>query len=118
MDSLGDGELAAGANGRSDGISAHPDLRALSRRMRIEMDETLRAEQHAARISAQRRSTLRDRLLLAEDRAEALHIDVRDGAEIWGTVIAVGADHVVVADGERQCWIAIQHVAALRTEGC
>ena len=96
-------------------LDSHPDLRALGRRLRVEMDETLRAEQHAARISAQRRSTIRDRLLLAEDRDERLNIEVLGGSDIHGRVLAVGADHVVVGRDGKQCWIALQHVVAIRT---
>ncbi len=95
-------------------MTAHPDLTALGRRLRLEMDETLRAEQYAARVSAQRRSTLRDRFLLAEDRSEALNVEVVDGSDIHGNVVAVGADHVVVAHRGRHCWVALQHVVAIR----
>jgi hypothetical protein len=28
--------------------------------------------------------------------------------------VAVGVDHVVVADGHRRCWVALQHVVAVR----
>jgi hypothetical protein len=97
-----------------DELRSHPDLEQLGRQLRLELDETLRAEQHAARISAQRRSTLRDRLLLAEDRAETLNVEVTDGSDIHGVVIAVGADHVVLADRHRRCWVALQHVIAVR----
>jgi hypothetical protein len=99
----------------SDGLTGHPDLSALGRRLRIEMDETLRAEQYAARVAAQRRSTLRDRFLLAEDRGERLHIAVVDGTDIAGEVVAVGADHIVIADAGRRCWIAMNHVVAIRS---
>jgi hypothetical protein len=78
------------------------------------MDETLRAEQYAARVSARRRSTIRDRLLMAEDRAERLNIEVVDGSDICGTIVAVGLDHVVVADGRGHCWVALAHVIAVR----
>jgi len=98
-----------------DGLNEHPDLSALGRRLRIEMDEMLRAEQHAARVAAQRRSTLRDRFLLAEDRVERLHVAVVDGTDIAGEVIAVGADHVVISDGGRRCWVAMNHVVAVRS---
>ena len=67
-----------------------------------------------ARVSARRRSTLRDRFLLAEDRMEVVHVEVVDGSDVAGTVVAVGADHVVVADGGRTCWVALQHVVAVR----
>lgn len=93
---------------------AHPDLRVLGRMLRLEMDETLRAEQHAARIAARRRSTMRDRLLMAEDCAELLHIDLAGGIELRGTVSAVGADHVVVLQEGRHRWVALHHVVAMR----
>jgi hypothetical protein len=99
---------------RPEELSAHPDLLALGRRLRLEMDETLRAEQYAARVSAQRRSTLRDRFLMAEDRGAELNVEVVDGSDICGTVVAVGVDHVVVADRGQQCWVALHHVIAVR----
>ena len=127
MDSLGDRPLddltsdhtTDGTTDRTaeyadDALSTHPDLRALSRRLRVEMDETLRAEQYAARVSARRRSTIRDRFLMAEDRAERLNIEVIDGSDICGTIAAVGVDHVVVTDRGTQCWVALQHVIAVR----
>ena len=98
-----------------DGLGGHPDLRALGRRLRVEMDETLRAEQHAARVAARRRSTLRDRFLLAEDRAERLHVAVVDGSDIAGQVVAVGADHIVLVHAGRRCWVAIHQVVAIRS---
>ena len=101
----------------SDRLAGHPDLRALSRRLRMEMDETLRAEQHAARVSARRRSTIRDRLLRAEDRGESLDIELVGGSAIHGAVIAVGADHVVIGRDGVDCWVALQHVVAMRAAG-
>jgi len=114
------GDRAESPAGRNTGdhsedtLGTHPDLRALGRRLRLEMDETLRAEQYAARVSAQRRTTIRDRFLMAEDRAERLNIEVVDGTDISGTVVAVGVDHVVVADGHQHCWVALAHVVAVR----
>lgn len=96
-------------------LDRHPDLAALGRRLRSEMDDTLRAEQHAARVSAQRRSTIRDRFLLAADRGESLRVDVVDGLAFTGLVLAVGADHVVMTHEDRQVWIAMQHVVATRS---
>jgi len=122
MDTLGDGPLeertegSGGHNGDHDRdtLDTHPDLRALGRRLRLEMDETLRAEQYAARVSARRRSTIRDRFLMAEDRAERLNIEVVDGSDICGTIVAVGVDHVVVEDPLGHCWVSLAHVVAVR----
>lgn len=109
MDSAGEGPSRD-----ADRLADHPDLGALGRRLRHEMDDILRAEQYAARIAAQRRSTIRDRLLLAEDRAERVHIEVVGGSDIHGVVSAVGADHVVLDDSRRQALVALQHVVAVR----
>ena len=114
MDALEEWSSGGDAD-RRDGLTAHPDLNALGRRLRMEMDETLRAEQHAARVAAQRRSTLRDRFLLAEDRAERLHVAVTDGSDIAGEVVAVGADHIVLVHAGRRCWLAMHHVVAIRS---
>lgn len=120
MDSFGNrpfedrAESRTGEAAEETELGAHPDLRALGRRLRLEMDETLRAEQYAARVSARRRSTIRDRFLMAEDRAERLNIEVVGGSDIGGTIVAVGVDHVVVADEHRRCWVALQHVVAVR----
>ncbi|NND03606.1 MAG: hypothetical protein HKN91_12545 [Acidimicrobiia bacterium] len=96
-------------------IAGHPDLAALGRRLRIELDETLRAEQYAARVSAQRRSTIRDRALLAADRAECLELEVANGSTFSGLVVGVGADHVILAVGGRSRWVALHHIAAMWT---
>lgn len=95
-------------------LLAHPDLAALGERLQIELDETLRAEQHAARVSAQRRSTIRDRLLMAEDRAEHLLLDLTGDRSAAGSVLAVGADHVIVRSSGGPSWIAIHHIVGLR----
>ncbi len=97
-----------------DRLTSHPDLRALGRRLQLEMDETLRAEQYAARVSAQRRSTLRDRLLIAEDRGESLIVEAVNGTTISGTIVAMGADHAVVQSVRRRAWIALHHIVTIR----
>ncbi len=114
MASPGNDHERSDDSGREEFLSTHPDLLALGRRLRMEMDETLRAEQHAARVSARRRSTIRDRLLLAEDRGERLEIEVLGGVQMGGLVLAVGADHVVLARDGRHSWIALGHVVAVR----
>jgi len=93
---------------------SHPDLRELGRRLRLELDETLRAEQYAARVAARRRSTLRDRLLLAEDRGERAYLALADGRDVTGHISAVGADHVVITQAGQGTWVALNHIAALR----
>ena len=91
----------------------HPDLQRLGRSMRDEFDETLDAEQHAARAAARRRMTLRDRLLESEDRDEHVVISTSDGHVYHGIVEAVGMDHVMILDGEVDRYLAIAHMVAM-----
>lgn len=81
--------------------------------MRDEFDETLDAEQHAARAAARRRMTLRDRLLESEDRDEHVVISTSDGHVYHGIVEAVGMDHVMILDGEVDRYLAIAHIVAM-----
>ncbi len=91
----------------------HPDLERLGRSLRYRLDETLDAEQSAARAAALRRRTLRDRLIEAEDRSEDVVFSTVDGHVTRGTVMAVGVDHVVVGDGVAERYIALAHVISL-----
>jgi hypothetical protein len=91
----------------------HPDLQRLGRSMRSQLDETLDAEQTAARAAARRRMTMRDRLLEAEDRSEEVLVAASDGHVYRGVVEAVGLDHIVVRDDEVDRYVAIAHIVAL-----
>lgn len=91
----------------------HPDLEQLGRSLRHRLDDTLEAEQFAARASARRRRTLRDRLIEAEDRVEQIVLFCVDGHAYRGTVDAVGVDHVVILDGDAERYVATAHVTAL-----
>ena len=77
---------------------SHPDLERLGRAMRGRLDDTLDAEQSAARSAALRRRTLRDRLIESEDRAEEVVLSSTDGQVYRGNVLAVGVDHVVLTE--------------------
>ncbi|MDH3261045.1 MAG: hypothetical protein OEM81_02290 [Acidimicrobiia bacterium] len=91
----------------------HPDLIEISRRLRLQLAQVLDAEQEAAAITLRRRSTIRDRLLDAEDRGEAVRIACVDGATRTGRVGAVGVDHVILErDGATSC-VAIVHIIAV-----
>lgn len=91
----------------------HPDLEQLGRSLRHRLDDTLEAEQSAARASARRRRTLRDRLLEAEDRIEQVVLSMVDGNLYRGTVDAVGVDHVVILDGDVERYVASAHITAI-----
>ena len=91
----------------------HPDLERLGRSLRDRLDDTLEAEQSAARAAALRRRSLRDRLLEAEDRAEHIVVSTADGNVYHGIVDAVGADHVVLNDGTSERFIATLHIVAM-----
>ena len=85
----------------------------LGRSLRDQLDETLDAEQHAARSAARRRRTLRDALLTAEDRGQTARISCADGQLYRGVVEAVGADHVVLKDGGTERTVVLAFVVAL-----
>lgn len=91
----------------------HPDLAQVGRSLRSKLDETLDAEQHAARASARRRMSIRDRLILAEDRTAVVVISTVDGHLARGVVDAVGVDHVVVEDHSTTRVISIQHIVSV-----
>jgi len=91
----------------------HPDLVRLGRRLRNRLDDTLDAEQSAARAAARRRRSLRDRLLDAEDRTEQIVVSTTDGHVYRGVVDAVGVDHVVIVDGDIERFVAVQHIVTL-----
>jgi hypothetical protein len=92
---------------------SHPDLERLGRTLRDRLDETLIAEQSAARSAARRRRTLRDTLLESEDRSDTVVMSAIDGHTYRGVVEAVGVDHVVLIDSGRFTHIAISHIVSL-----
>ncbi len=92
----------------------HPDLVRLGRAMRTQLDETLDAEQHAARAAALRRRTVRDVLLDAEDRQAEAVLSCTDGEVYGGRVAAVGADHVALVAGQhRERLVVFSHIVSL-----
>lgn len=92
---------------------SHPDLAQLGRNLRSRLDDTLDAEQEAARTAALRRMSLRDRLILSEDRSEVVVLSTSDGHMLRGTIRSVGLDHVVVEDNTMTRWVAIAHIVSL-----
>ena len=92
---------------------SHPDLECLGRAMRGRLDETLDAEQSAARSAALRRRTLRDRLIESEDRAEEVVLSGIDGHVYRGNVSAVGTDHVVLTESGRDRFVALAHIMSM-----
>lgn len=91
----------------------HPDLERLGHQLRNRLEETLEAEQVAARAAARRRRSLRDRLLDAEDRIEVVVISTVDGQLHRGVVEAVGVDHAVLLDGDVERYLSLQHIVSL-----
>jgi hypothetical protein len=77
------------------------------------MDDTLDAEQSAARAAARRRRTLRDLLLDLEDRADAASIWASDGRCYRGTVRAVGVDHAELVDGSARRIVALAQLVTI-----
>ncbi len=92
---------------------SHPDLAQLGRNLRSRLDDTLDAEQEAARSAAMRRMSLRDRLILSEDRSEVVLVSTSDRHMLRGAVRSVGIDHVVIEDTAMTRWVAIAHIVSL-----
>ena len=92
---------------------SHPDLEQLGRTLRVRLDETLDAEQSAARSAALRRRTLRDRLIESEDRGEVVVLGASDGQVYNGIVSAVGVDHVVLRESGREFFVALPHIVSM-----
>jgi len=95
---------------------AHPDLVALGRRLRARMDETLDAEQAAARAAVRRRRSLRDALLMLEDRADPVVLRTADGSVHRGSVDAVGVDHAEIRHGSTRHLISLHHIVSIEAE--
>lgn len=91
----------------------HPDLEHLSRELRNQLDDTLDAEQAAARSASVRRRTLRDRLLEAEDRCEQVVLATSDGHFYRGMVGGVGVDHVIIQEGTAERFVSVGHIVSL-----
>ena len=91
----------------------HPDLIEVSRRLRSQLRQVLEAEQEAAAVTLRRKTTIRDRLLDAEDRNEVIHLACSDGSDRSGKVAAVGVDHVVLNTGTTVVYLGIQHIVAM-----
>lgn len=77
------------------------------------MDRTLDAEMEAARAAAQRRRSLRDRLLSAEDGGVIVVIGTSDGTVHGGPVSAVGTDHVALDIAGRVRAIPLHQITSL-----
>ena len=91
----------------------HPDLIEISRRLRVQLAEVLEAEQEAAAITLQRRSTIRDRLLDADDRRDAVRVTCVDGTTKTGLIGAVGVDHVLLELEGVAVYVGIAHIVAI-----
>lgn len=92
---------------------SHPDLARLGRDLRSRLDDTLEAEQEAARSAAQRRMSLRDRLILSADKSELVLLSTADGHIYRGVVTAVGTDHVVVEDSGSARYVSTAHIVTM-----
>lgn len=77
------------------------------------MDRTLDAEMEAARAAAQRRCSLRDRLLTAEDASQQVVVTTSDGAVHGGRISAVGTDHITIEVSGRTRIVALLHVTSV-----
>lgn len=72
----------------------HPDLAEIGHVLQGRLDHVLEAEQEAAAVLARRMSTIRDRLLDAEDAQASLRVITTGGHVAEGRLRAVGCDHL------------------------
>jgi hypothetical protein len=91
----------------------HPDLVEVTRHLRNQWERVVEAEQAAARATWQRRRSLRDRLIDAEDRSEHTTVWCLDGRSPAGTIRAVGSDHVVLRIGHRDRFILLHQIVSV-----
>ncbi|NNC74049.1 MAG: hypothetical protein HKN93_00925 [Acidimicrobiia bacterium] len=83
----------------------------VGRRMRAHLEETLEAEQDAARATALRKSTFRDRLIEFGDRGR--NVAIHTSSDIHaGRIAGVGIDYVVLATGRGQRMLPLHHIVA------
>lgn len=78
----------------SDETFDHPDLTDLDTRLQERFEAVVEAEREAAAVYSRRVSTLRDRLLDAEDACVPVTVRTADGGSVSGVVTRVAADHV------------------------
>lgn len=76
----------------------HPDLIEITRKLRIQYEQILQAEQDAAALMRRRHQTLRDRLIEAEDRDERVRITTTSGLTVEGIPTAIGLDYMLICD--------------------
>lgn len=92
----------------------HPDLVEVGRRLRSTFDRAAAADLEAARLAHARARSLRDLLLEWEDLGHRLRVSVGDRELGPMLVLAVGRDHVLLADGGRA--VAVPLPAITRVE--
>jgi hypothetical protein len=97
--------------------TTHPDLIALGHVLRARMDRTLDAEMEAARSAAQRRRSLRDRLLTAEDADAVVVIGTADGSVHGGPIAAVGTDHIALVVAGRTRALPLHQITSVEVCG-
>ena len=90
----------------------HPDLRRVGRRMRNQLEETLDAEQHAARATALRISTFRDRLIELADRGRRVAIHTSSDGVHVGHIDGVGVDYLVLQTEHSERLVTLSHVVS------
>ena len=104
------GETAETAAG---GPPRHPDLVELDRRLGDRLDRILHAEQQAAGLLARRSTTLRDRLVDAEDAGARVAVTCLGGRLVEGLLRVVASDHLEVDTGASDALVALDQIAVV-----
>lgn len=91
----------------------HPDLRDVGRLLRRQFDAVTEAEQHATDILIRRTTTLRDRMIEAEDRGSDVEIELIGGSRYRGRVLAASVDHIEIAGHDHTTLVPIEAIIAI-----
>ncbi len=91
----------------------HPDVVAIDAMISERFQMVLDAEHRAALTAVTRFTSLRDRLIEIEDRAEPVTINTGSGPH-HGVVTAVGIDHIVVEDASTSVVVALDAIRSVR----
>lgn len=81
--------------------------------MRTTLEETLEAEQHAARATAIRTSTLRDRAIELGDRAAPVLLHTAMADPMRGVLEGIGVDYLILTTTRGTRYVALHHVIAI-----
>ncbi|GIU91407.1 MAG: hypothetical protein KatS3mg011_0313 [Acidimicrobiia bacterium] len=82
----------------------------MARQVRARFDHVLQAEQEAWAVSVERSTSLRDRMIQAEDRGARVRLQLVGGDWVEGLVRAASADHLVLTARGEERWVMLEAI--------